>query len=372
MTTQIDAPDLDTAVGTPQPDAASGIPADVEAFMGKVAADQAAAYHAVLAYLGDRLGLWQALASVPATTSAELAARSGLAERYVLEWLSGQAAAGYVTYDGATERFSLPTAHAQVLADEGSPFTMVATYEVISAVWASVDRLAHAYATGEGVGWHEHDSRLFTGVERFFRTAYRNALLTEWLPAVDGLVEQLEAGISVVDVGCGLGTSTIMMAEAFPSSHFVGVDYHDESVRRAQAAAEAVGVADRVEFRVADAMSYEGHYDLAIFFDALHDMGDPVGAVAHARSLLAAGGRVLAVEPFAEDTLERNLANPVAAVFYAASSCLCVPNSVSQGGSALGAQAGPARLIETVEAGGFSSARVAAATPYNLLIEGTL
>jgi SAM-dependent methyltransferase len=365
MTTQLD-PSRDV-VADPV-----ALQAETEAFAGKVAADQTAAYHAVLGYLGDRLGLWQALASVDAVTSSELAERSGLAERYVREWLSGQAAAGYVDYDAATESFTLPAAHAQVLADEESPYAMAATYEVISAVWAAVDRLAHAYTTGEGIGWHEHDPRLFTGVERFFRTAYRNSLLSEWLPAVEGLVQRLVSGIRVVDVGCGLGTSTIMMAEAFPASTFVGVDYHEESVRRAQAAAEAAGVSDRVQFQVADAASYTGSFDLAIFFDSLHDMGDPVGAVAHARSLLAPGGRVLAVEPFAEDGLHHNLTNPVAAVFYAASSCLCVPNSISQGGSALGAQAGPARLLETLEAGGCRTARVAAATPYNLLVEGTV
>jgi SAM-dependent methyltransferase len=363
MTTQLEVTDRSTE---------TGVPPEVEAFMGKVAVDQAAAYHAVLAYLGDRLGLWQALASVESATSAELADRCGLAERYLREWLSGQAATGYVTYDAATERFSLPAAHAQVLADEESSFAMAATYEVIAAVWASSDRLAHAYATGEGVGWHEHDPRLFTGVERFFRTAYRNSLLTEWLPAIDGLVDRLETGIRVVDVGCGLGTSTIIMAESFPASAFVGVDYHEESVRRARAAAEAAGVTDRVEFLVADAASYDGSYDLAIFFDSLHDMGDPVGAIAHACSLLAPGGRLLAVEPYAEDGLGANLDNPVAAVFYAASSCLCVPHSISQGGSALGAQAGPTRLIETFEAGGCRSVRLAAATPYNLFIEGTV
>jgi SAM-dependent methyltransferase len=361
MTTQIDAP----VTSVPELEAA------VEEFAGKVAADQTAAYHAVLAYLGDRLGLWQALASAESASSVELAERSGLAERYVREWLSGQAAAGYVTYDAETTRFTLPVAHASVLADEESPVAMAATYEVISAVWASVDQLANAYATGEGIGWHDHDPRLFTGVERFFRTAYRNSLVAEWLPAVDGLVDRLTTGIRVVDVGCGLGTSTIMMAEAFPASTFVGVDYHEASVRRARAAAAAAGVEDRVRFLVADASSYGGRFDLAMFFDALHDMGDPVGALRHARELLSPGGRVLAIEPFAEDGLADNLANPVAAVFYAASSCLCVPHSISQGGDALGAQAGPARLVATFDAAGLRSARVAASTPYNLFIEGT-
>jgi SAM-dependent methyltransferase len=355
MTTQLDAPEIDLA--------------SVEAFAARVAADQAAAYNAVLIHLGDRLGLWRALASVDSATSAELSERSGLAERYVREWLSAQAAAGYVDYDAATAAFSLPAERALVLADDDSPVAGVATFEVIGAVWASVDRLAHAYATGDGVGWHEHDPRLFTGVERFFRTLYRGSLLSEWLPAVDGLVERLEAGIRVVDVGCGLGTATIMLAEAFPASTFVGVDYHEESVRRATAAAEEAGVADRVRFEVGDASSYAGTYDLVCFFDAVHDMGDPVGALAHARRALAEGGRVFAVEPFAEDRFEDNVLNPVAPVFYAASSCLCVPNSISQGGAALGAQAGPARLTEAFHDAGFPTARVATATPYDLVLE---
>jgi SAM-dependent methyltransferase len=355
MTTQLDARALDLAA--------------VEAFAGTVAADQAAAYNAVLVYLGDRLGLWKALASVESATSEELSERSGLAERQVREWLAAQAAAGYVTYDATTGSFSLPAEHAAVLADEESPAFGAAVFEIIAAVWASVDQLAHAYATGGGVAWADHDSRLFVGVDRFYRTFYRSSLLTEWLPAVDGLVERLEAGIRVVDVGCGLGSATILLAEAFPASTFVGVDFHEESVRRATAAAQAAGVADRVRFEVADATSYAGRYDLVCFFDAVHDMGDPVGALAHARSRLAPGGLVFAVEPFAEDGLEANLANPVAAVFYAASSCLCVPASVAQGGAALGAQAGPARLTGAFVDAGFSHAGVAAATPFNLVLQ---
>ena len=355
MTTQLEAAPLDLAA--------------VEEFAGKVAADQAAAYNAVLIYLGDRLGLWKALASVDGVTSAGLAERTGLGERHLREWLSAQAAAGYVRYDAATARFSLPAEHAPVLADDDSPVFGAAVFEIIAAVWASVDQLAHAYAAGEGVGWHDHDSRLFTGVDRFYRTAYRTSLRTEWLPAVDGLVERLQAGIRVVDVGCGLGSATILLAEAFPASTFVGVDFHEESVRRATAAAEAAGVADRVHFEVGDATSYTGSYDLVCFFDAVHDMGDPVGALAHARSVLSPGGHVFAVEPYAEDRLEDNLNNPVAAVFYAASSCICVPTSVSQGGAALGAQAGPARLTAAFTDAGFTTARVAASTPFNLVID---
>lgn len=216
---------------------------------------------------------------------------------------------------------------------------------------------------------HEHDPRLFSGVARFYATAYRAQLLTEWIPALDGLVADLERGIRVLDVGTGLGVPTIMLAEAFPNSTFVGVDYHEESVRQAVTAAAEAGVSDRVSFGVADATSYGGSYDLVLFFDAVHDFGDPVGALAHARSVLAPGGRVVAIEPFAEDTLEANLANPLASVFYVGSSALCVPHSISQGGAALGAQAGPKRLIGAFRDAGFTSAEIAIATAYNLVIE---
>lgn len=355
MTTQLDAPVLHFD--------------KLEEFAGKVAADQAAAYNAILVYLGDRLGLWQALASLGSATSSELAERCGTAPRYVQEWLSAQAANGYVGYDAASDSFTLSPEAAAVLAEEESPAAMMAGFELIAAVWAAVDKLAHAYTTGEGIAWHQHDPRLFSGVARFYGTLYRNSLLTEWLPAVDGLVERLQAGIRVLDVGCGLGVPTIMLAEAFPRSTFVGVDYHEESIRLATAAAEEAGVADRVHFEAADSTSYSGTYDLVLFFDAVHDFGDPVGALAHARRVLASGGKVVAVEPYAEDTLEANLANPVAKVFYVGSSALCVPHSVSEGGAALGAQAGPGRLTAAFRDAGFASADVAVATAYNLVIE---
>ena len=342
----------------------------LEEFAGKVAADQAAAYNAIMVYLGDRLGLWQAMAVTGRTSVAELAQRSGVAPRYVQEWLAAQAANGYVTYDGATDSFTLSLEAAAVLAEEESPTAMMPGFELIASVWASVDRLASVYVTGEGLAWHEQDPRLFSAVARFYGTAYRNSLFSEWLPAVDGLIERLEAGIRVLDVGCGLGVPTLMLAEAFPNSTFVGTDYHEESIRLARASAEEAGVGDRVHFEVADATSYEGAYDLVLFFDAVHDFGDPVAALDHARRALSAGGRVVAIEPFAEDTLEANLANPIAAVFYVGSSALCVPHSISQGGAALGAQAGPARLTGAFMDAGFASAEIAVATATNLVIEG--
>lgn len=341
----------------------------LEAFATKVALDRAAAYNGVLVYLGDRLGIWRELAGGGRFTSAELAERCGVAERYLREWLSTQAACGYVDYDAATRTFSLPVEHGLVLADEDSPASGIAGFEVIAAVWAAADRLAHAYVTGEGVGWHEHDPRLYSGVDRFFGTLYRSALVQEWIPAVAGLGERLESGIRVLDVGCGLGTADILMAERYPRSTFKGVDYHDESIRRAIAAAEEAGVGERVVFERDDAVSYDGEFDLICFFDAVHDMGDPVGALAHARDRLAPGGRVFAVEPFAEDSLEAGIGSPVALTYFAASSCLCVPNSISQGGQALGAQAGPERLLQAFRDAGFEHAEVAAQTPFNLLIE---
>lgn len=355
MTAQIETPTVDLA--------------KLEEFAGRMMVDRAAAYNAVLVYLGDRLGLWRTLASVESATSAQLAERCGLHERHIREWLAAQAAAGYLTYDATTAAFSLPAEHALVLADEETVATQIAAYEVIAGVWASVDLLANAYATGEGVAWHEHDTRMFSGVERFYRPFYRESLASEWVPAIAGLTERLQTGIRVVDVGCGLGAATIMLAEAFPASTFVGVDSHEESVRRATLAAKEAGVGDRVTFEVGDAATYGGEYDLVCFFDALHDLGDPVGALSHARTTLAPGGQVLAVEPFAEDRLEDNLANPVAPAFYAASSAICVPHSVADGGAALGAQAGPARLTGAFVEAGFPVARVAAATPYNLVIE---
>lgn len=359
MTAQLEAPVLDFG--------------KLEEFAGKVSGDQAAAYNAILVYLGDRLGLWRALASVGSATVAELAQRSGIAQRYLQEWLSAQAANGYVTYDAATESFTLSVEAAAVLAEEESPAALMSGFELIAAVWAAVDKLANVYTTGDGLAWHEHDPRLFNAVARFYGTLYRNSLLTEWLPAIDGLTERLESGIRVLDVGCGLGVPTIMLAEAFPNSTFVGVDYHDESIRLAAAAAVEAGVSDRVQFEVADGTSYSGTYDLVLFFDAVHDFGDPVGALAHARGLLAPGGQVVAVEPYAEDTLEANLDNnPIAAVFYVGSSALCVPHSVSEGGAALGAQAGPAKLTGAFRDAGFARADVAIATATNLVIDARI
>ncbi len=341
----------------------------VQEFAVKILGDRALATNAVLVYLGDRLGLWRALADGSHVTSEQLADRTGLAERYVREWLSAQAAAGYVTYQPADRTFSLPAEHAAVLADDDSPAASAGGFEVTAATWAGVERLAHAFATGEGVGWHEHDSRLFTGVERFFRPLYSSSLLQEWLPAVNGLVERLRQGIRVVDVGCGLGTATLLMAEAFPASSFTGVDYHSECIQRASYAAERAGLGN-VTFEQAGATEFlGGPYDLICYFDALHDMGDPVGALSYAKASLAPGGRVFAVEPGAADQLEANL-HPLGLAWYVASTTLCVPGSLSQDGqAALGAQAGAARTLGVFGEAGFGDARQVAATVFNLVYE---
>lgn len=354
----------DNATDTPAIDFAL-----VEQFAGKIAGDQAVATNATLVYLGDKLGLWKALASVPSTTSDELAERTGLAERYLREWLSAQAAAGYVLYEPATGRFSLPVEHAAVLADDNSLASLIGTFEFTSAVWASTDRLAHAYATGDGIGWHEHDPRLFSAVERFFRPLYAASLVEEWIPSVSGLVEKLEDGARVLDVGCGFGTATLMMAAAYERSTFVGIDNHDESVRRARAAAGRSGAEARITFELADADAYAGEgYDVICFFDALHDMGNPMAALEQARAALAPGGIIFAVEPGASDKLEDNL-HPLGLSWYAASSMVCLPGSLFQDGAAgLGAQAGPTRTLEVFTAAGLD-ARIAATTAYNLVIE---
>jgi 2-polyprenyl-3-methyl-5-hydroxy-6-metoxy-1,4-benzoquinol methylase len=347
--------------------------ARVEAFAARMGGDLGIAANAVLAYLGDRLGLWRTLASMPATTSEDLAERTGLDERYLREWLATQAAAGYVEYDPATRTFTLPAEHALVLAHDDSPVAMAGGFEFVASGWAIADRLANAFATGEGIGWHTHDPRLWSAVDRNFRPFYTNSLVPEWLPALDGVVDKLRAGARVLDVGCGLGTATLLMAEAFPASTFVGVDYHEESVRRATAAAARAGVSDRVTFRTGQAgtVGADGErYDLICFFDAIHDLGDPVGALRAARSALTADGTVLAVEPNAADALEGNL-HPGGLYWYASSMLVCLPGSLSQPGAAgLGAQAGPARLTEVFREAGYGTAHVAATAPFHLVLEG--
>ncbi len=342
----------------------------LEAFMGQAVTDMGAVISAPLFLIGERLGLYKAMAGAGPLTSEEVADRAGVAERPVREWLANQAAGGYVTYDSGSGRYTLPDEHALALADEESPFYILGAYELISSLYADEDRIVEAFRTGSGMGWHEHDSRLFRGTERFFRPGYRGHLVPEWLPALDGVVEKLQRGAKVADIGCGHGASTVIMAEAFPNSTFAGFDYHDASIQRARKAAREAGVEDRTTFEVASAKDFPGEdYDLICVFDCLHDMGDPVGASAHIRESLAADGTWMIVEPNAQDHLEDNL-NPVGRVFYGASTVICTPASLSQEvGLALGAQAGEERLTEVVRQGGFTRVRRATETPFNLILE---
>lgn len=344
--------------------------AKLEAFMGQAVTDMAAAASAPLVMLGDQLGIYKAMAGAGPLTSEELAQRSGLHERYLREWLANQAAGGYVTYDAASGKYTLPPEQAMALADDESPYFVGGAYELLAAMFADEESIAESFRTGEGFGWHQHDPRLFEGTERFFRPGYKASLVPEWIPALDGVQDKLEQGASVADIGCGHGASTILMAEAFPRSRFVGFDYHDASIREATKAAERAGVAGRVRFEQAAASDFPGAgYDLVAAFDCLHDMGDPVGAAKHVRDTLAPDGTFMLVEPFAGDHLEDNL-NPVGRMFYAASTQICTPHSRSQEvGLALGAQAGEERLHEVLDEGGFSRFRRATETPFNLVLE---
>jgi SAM-dependent methyltransferase len=344
--------------------------AKLEAFMGQAVTDMGAIISAPLMLIGEKLGLYKAMAHAGPLSSEEVAKRSGAAERYVREWLRNQAAGGYVTYDEESDRYTLPDEQALALADEDSPFYILGLYDSIASIYADEDQIVEAFRSGKGMGWHEHDHRLFRGTERFFRPGYRGNLVPEWIPALDGVQEKLERGAKVADVGCGHGASTIIMAEAFPNSEFFGFDYHDASIVRAREAAREAGVGDRITFAVAAAKDYPGSgYDLVCVFDCLHDMGDPVGASTHVLETLADDGTWMIVEPFANDRVEENL-NPVGRVFYGASTVICTPASLSQEvGLALGAQAGQARLTEVLKDGGFTRVRRATETPFNLILE---
>jgi SAM-dependent methyltransferase len=338
--------------------------------LGRFVNDFGATFHTAMAVIGDNLGLYKALADAGPLTSEELAKHTGTTERYVREWLASQAAGGYASYDAATRRFFLTEEQAFALTDEGGSIFLPGAFHLALAAVRSAPRIETAFKTGEGVGWHEHDPGLFGGTEQFFRPGYAANLVNSWIPALEGLDEKLKAGARVADVGCGYGASTILMAQAYPKSTFIGFDYHHRSVEYARFRAETAGVADRVTFEVAKAKDYSGNdYDLVAFFDSLHDMGDPVGAASHVLGTLKSDGSWMIVEPFANDNLEDNL-NPIGRIFYAASTMLCTPASRSQEvGLGLGAQAGEARIREVATAGGFRRFRRATETPFNLVFE---
>jgi SAM-dependent methyltransferase len=341
----------------------------LNAFVGQFVGDLGAAVHAGMVVIGEKLGLYKALAT-GAMTSAELAAKTGTDERYLREWLASQAAGGYVTYDDATKKFSLNAEQAFTLANEDSPAYLPGAFELAWGSLAAVPRIAESFRTGAGMGWHEHADSVFHGCEKFFRPGYAANLVSTWIPALQGVKEKLEVGARVADVGCGKGASTLLMAGAFPKSKFFGFDYHDKSIEGARDSAKRAGVADRVTFQVAKAKEYPGSgYDFVAVFDCLHDMGDPVGAAAHIRQSLAPGGTWMIVEPFANDDLKNNL-NPVGRVYYGFSTLLCTPSSRSQEvGLCLGAQAGEARIRDVVTAAGFRHFRRATETPFNIVYE---
>jgi SAM-dependent methyltransferase len=342
-------------------------------FVFRAVDEVGATLNSALVVMGDRLGLYRALADAGPLEPAELASRTGVSEPYVREWLNGQAAGGYVEYDAASCTYTLPPEHAVALTDEDSPAFLPGFFEI--AVGSVIDspRITEAARSGDGVGWHEHNHHVFHGCERFFRTGYNANLLSAWLPALDGVVEKLERGAVVADIGCGHGASTLLMAEAFPRSTFIGFDYHDESVATARERARGSGVAERVRFEVAPAARFwGGGYDLVTMFDCLHDMGDPIGAAQRVREALAPDGTWMIVEPAAGDAVEHNL-NPIGRAYYGFSTFLCTPSSLAQDvGLALGAQAGEARLREVIAAGGFTHVRRAAETPLNIVLEARL
>jgi SAM-dependent methyltransferase len=342
----------------------------LEAFAMRAVGDIASSYTGVMVSLGAKLGLYRALASAGPLSAKEVAKRAGCAERYVREWLNAQAASSYLEYHPASDTYELGPEHAMVLADEESPVFIPHAWNVPASMWFDEPKALEAFRTGGGVAWGEHDPRMACGVAAFFRNGYRARLVQQWLPALDGVVAQLEAGITVADVGCGHGHSTLLMAEAFPNSRFLGFDTHAESIVAAQRNAAAAGIVDRVHFAVARAVDYpDQRYGLVCFFDTLHDMGDPVAAARHAEKVLAPGGTVMLVEPFAKNRVEDNL-SPVGRLYYGASTMICCAHALSEGGTlVLGAQAGPNRLADVFRKAGFTRFRRAAETPFNLICE---
>jgi ubiquinone/menaquinone biosynthesis C-methylase UbiE len=340
------------------------------AFMDQAVTDLGSAISGLMVYLGDELGLYKAMAGAGPLSAAELAERTSCGERHVREWLNNQAAGGYVVYHAGSDAYELPDEQALALAVDDSPVFLPGGYAGMAAAWAGSSKFIDAFRSGKGVGWHAQDGRLFRGTERFFRPGYKAHLVAEWIPALDGVDPKLRTGAKVADVGCGHGASTILMAQAYPNSTFIGIDYHDASIDTARKRAAEAGVADRIRFEVASAKDYPGTgYDLIAYFDCLHDMGDPEGAARYARSVIAEDGTVLLVEPFAGDHIEDNL-NPIGRAFYGFSTVICTMASKAQEvGRALGAQTGEAQWREIFTDAGFTRFRRATETPFNLILE---
>ncbi|WP_368744499.1 class I SAM-dependent methyltransferase [Desertibaculum subflavum] len=341
--------------------------------VGMAVGDMSSAQGGFMISVGHKLGLYRAMANAGPLTSGEVAARSGCAERYVREWLNAQVAGKYVAYHPGSQTYELTPEQAMVLADEQSPVFMPPAWSVNATMWADESKILNAFRTGKGIGWGEHDERLYCGVAAFYRNAYQGSLVQEWLPALEGVTAKLEAGAKVADIGCGHGHSTIIMAKAYPKSFFWGFDVHEESIVEARRNAEVAGVADRVGFTVAQATDYPANqYDLICYFDCLHDMGHPDKALQHAATSIARDGTVMLVEPFAGDRLEDNI-NPIGRLYYVGSAALCCAHAISENGNyVLGAQAGEERLAHLARANGFLNFRRAMATPFNLILEARL
>lgn len=343
----------------------------INEMLGRFVSDLGATMHSGSIVIGERLGLYKALSKAgQPITSEELAQKTGTNERYVREWLNAQAASDYVKYDADSDRYYMTEEQTFLLTDENGAAYLPGAFILATSALKAVPEMIERFKTGEGFGWHEHDQELFRGTELFFRPGYAANLVSSWIPSLTGVEEKLSAGAKVADVGCGLGASTILMAQAFPNSSFTGFDYHDKSIEAAREKAKAAGVSDRIDFKVAGAKDYPGSdYDFITFFDCLHDMGDPVGAAAHVRESLSDDGTWMIVEPFANDAIQDNL-NPIGRVYYSASTIICTPASRSQEvGLGLGAQAGEARMRKVVTEGGFTSFRRANETPFNLIFE---
>lgn len=344
----------------------------IEQFAGQVVSDLAAAMAGVMTNLGHKLGLYRAMAESGPINSDELASRTGTNERSVREWLNGQVAGGYVLFDTNTDHYLLPPAHGFVLATPDSPVFLPPAFDVAASLWHDEHKIFAAFRSGNGIGWHEHDCRLFTGTEAFFRNGYRAHLTQTWIASLSGVHERLVNGGCVADVGCGHGPSTILMAQAFPKSTFVGIDYHEAQILVARERAIQAGVADQIRFEVGTPRtlaSSKEKFDLVCFMDSLHDMGDPLEAVRASRLAMAPNGALMLVEPFAKDRPHENV-GPVARMYYSASAGLCTQNALSQGGRySLGAQAGPTQLLAILKDAGFQTARVAMETPFNLILE---
>jgi SAM-dependent methyltransferase len=344
--------------------------AKLHQFIGQMLGDLGGAASIAMVRMGDTLGLYKALHAKGSMTVAELAAEAGVHPRYLREWLSHQAASNYLSYDPATQKFTLPEEQAMVFGVEDSPVYLLGGFELMAAMLDNQPKVEAAFKTGGGVEWGDQAGCMFCAVARFFRPGYHNNLVDAWLPALDGVVDKLNRGAKVADVGCGHGLSTIMMAKAFPNSQFVGFDFHQGSIDAARAHAHSHGVAQNARFEVGSAKDFSATgLDLVTFFDCLHDMGDPTGAAAHVHQSLKPDGSWMIVEPMAGDSLEQNL-NPVSRLYYAGSTMICIPTSLSQEvGAALGAQAGEAKLREVITAGGFSTVRRATETPFNMVLE---